>query len=236
MVSRLRIAALLAALMCSASVIMAFVPQPNTQTRKLAPSILLEQAIPRQFGEWRLDPAQAVLVVNPQTQQLLDKLYGQVLSRTYVNPQGYRIMLSVAYGSHQRGALQAHKPEVCYPAQGFNLLHSESAEIGTTYGAIPGRRMNTQLGSRIEPVTYWFTLGDQTVRSRFEQRMAEIRTTLTGQIPDGLLFRVSSIDGDSKRAYVEHDRFVNDLLAATASADRVRLSGLSGPPSRAKTM
>ena len=39
-----------------------------------APGIMLEQAIPRQFGEWRLDPAQGVLVVNPQTQQLLDKL------------------------------------------------------------------------------------------------------------------------------------------------------------------
>jgi EpsI family protein len=236
MVSTLRIAAVLAALMCSASVIMAFAPQPKALAQTQGPSILLEQAVPRQFGDWRLDPAQAVLVINPQTQQLLDKLYGQVLTRTYVNPQGYRVMLSVAYGSHQRGALQAHRPEVCYPAQGFSLLHSESTEIGTQYGAISGRRMNTQLGSRIEPVTYWFTLGDQTVRSRFEQRVAEIRSTLTGQIPDGLLFRVSSIDADSKRAYTEHDRFVNDLLAAVASADRLRLSGLSSPSAQAKTM
>ncbi len=236
MVSRLRIAVVLAALMCSASVIMAIAPQPKAHVQKQAPGILLEQAVPQQFGDWRLEPAQSLLVVNPQTQQLLDKLYGQVLTRTYVNPQGYRIMLSVAYGSHQRGALQAHKPEVCYPAQGFSLLHSESTEIGTPYGAIPGRRMNTQLGTRIEPVTYWFTLGDQAVRSRFEQRMAEIRSTLTGQIPDGLLFRVSSIDANSKRAYAEHDRFVNDLLAATASADRVRLSGLSTPRTQDKTM
>jgi len=237
MVSRLRIAAVLAALMCSASVIMAFAPQPKAlATQKQAPSILLEQAVPSQFGEWRLDPSPSLLVVNPQTQQLLDKLYGQVLTRTYVNPQGYRIMLSVAYGNHRHGALQAHKPEVCYPAQGFALLHSESTEIGTPYGTIPGRRMSTSKGNYFEPVTYWFTLGEQTVRSRFEQRVAEIRSTLTGQIPDGLLFRVSSADGNTKRAYAEHDRFVNDLLAATASADRVRLSGLSGPPLQAKTM
>jgi EpsI family protein len=39
----------------------------------------------------------------------------------YVNASGYRIMLSLAYGSDQRGALQAHKPEVRYPAQGFTL-------------------------------------------------------------------------------------------------------------------
>lgn len=236
MVSRLRIAAVLAALMCSASVIMAFAPQPKAQPRDRAPSILLEQAIPRQFGDWRLEPSQAALIVNPQTQQLLDKLYGQVLTRTYVDPRGYRIMLSVAYGSHQRGALQAHKPEVCYPAQGFSLLHSESTEIGTLFGAIAGRRMSTQLGTRFEPVTYWFTLGDQTVRSRFEQRIAEIRTTLTGQIPDGLLFRVSSIDADPKRAYREHDRFVNDLLAAVTAPDRLRLSGLSDLRSHDKAM
>ncbi|WOB07304.1 exosortase-associated protein EpsI, B-type [Piscinibacter gummiphilus] len=237
MVSRLRIAAVLATLMCSASVILAFAPQPQAlAARKEAPSILLEQAIPQQFGNWRLDPAQSVLVVNPQTQQLLDKLYGQVLTRTYVSPSGYRIMLSVAYGNHQRGAMQAHKPEVCYPAQGFNLLHSESAEIGTPYGAIPGRRMSTHKGSHFEPVTYWFTLGEQAVRSRFEQRVAEIRSTLTGQIPDGLLFRVSSIDTDTKRAYAEHDRFVADLLGATATADRVRLSGLSGTGGHAKTL
>lgn len=48
-------------------------------------------------------------VVNPQTQELLDKLYSQILTRTYVNAKGYRIMLSLAYGSDQRGALQAHK-------------------------------------------------------------------------------------------------------------------------------
>jgi EpsI family protein len=236
MMTRLRIAAVLAALMCTSSVIVAFAPQPKATRLKQTPSILLEQAIPRQFSDWRVEPLEGILVVNPQTQQLLDKLYGQVLARTYVSPQGYRIMLSVAYGSHQRGALQAHKPEVCYPAQGFALLRSESAEIGTLYGAIAGRRMNAQLGNRIEPITYWYTLGDQSVGSRFEQRLAEIRTALTGQIPDGLLFRVSSIDANSKRAYTEHDRFVNDLLTAVASQDRVRLSGLSGARPQDKAM
>ncbi|HEY0818638.1 MAG TPA: EpsI family protein, partial [Rhizobacter sp.] len=217
------------------SVLMAFgLPKPPAQ--KLAPGIVLEQAIPQQFGDWRLDASQGSLVVNPQTQQLLDKLYGQVLTRTYVNPKGYRIMLSVASGSHERGALQAHRPEVCYPAQGFSLLHSESAEITTLYGTIPGRRMNTQLGTRIEPVTYWFTLGEQAVRSRFEQRMAEIRTMLTGQIPNGLLFRVSSIDPATRNAYAAHDRFVNELLAAVASRDRVRLSGLQALHPHAKAM
>lgn len=223
----LRTAAALAALMCSASVI-ATLGQHTPSAERRPPSIQLETALPQRFADWRLDAQQVVQVVNPQTQQLLDKLYGQVLTRTYVNGQGYRVMLSVAYGSDQRGALQAHKPEVCYVAQGFSLLGSDAADISTDFGAIPGRRISTRLGSRFEPVTYWFTMGEQTVRSRFERRVAEVRTGLTGQIPDGLLFRVSSIDTEPARAYAAQGRFVNDLLAAMSPADRVRLSGLGG--------
>jgi EpsI family protein len=222
----IRTAVALLALMCSASVIATW-GQPSPAGEQRAPSIQLETAVPRQFAGWRVDPSQVTQVVNPQTQQLLDKLYGQVLARTYVNDNGYRVMLSLAYGSDQRGALQAHKPEVCYVAQGFSLLSNDTADIGTSFGPIMGRRLSTQLGSRLEPITYWFTLGDQTVRSRFERRVAELRAGLTGQIPDGLLFRVSSIDIDPKRAYAEHDRFVNELLASLAPGDRVRVSGLT---------
>jgi EpsI family protein len=83
------------------------------------------------------------------------------------------------------------------------------------------------MGARMEPVTYWFTMGDQAVQGRFERRLAELKAGLTGQIPDGLLFRVSSIDAEPKRAYAEQDRFVTELLSAVAAPDRLRLSGLS---------
>ncbi len=221
-----RTAVVLAVLMCSASAIVTFA-KPSTTSEQRKPGLQLETAVPQQFGSWRLDRSHAAQVVNPQTQQLLDKLYGQVLARTYVNQQGYRIMLSLAYGSDQRGALQAHKPEVCYVAQGFTLLSNSKSDITTPYGQILGRRVSTQLGGRLEPVTYWFTLGDQTVRNRFERRIAEVRAGLTGQIPDGLLFRVSSLDADPSHAYVQQDQFVADLLAAVAPPDRIRLSGIS---------
>ena len=50
-------------------------------------------------------------------------------------------------------------------------------------------------------MTYWLTVGDQVIRNKFDKRMAEIRLGLTGQIPDGLLFRISSIDDDPARAF-----------------------------------
>ena len=158
-------AGILAVLMLAASVF-AITAKPSARATGRPPAIVLETAIPRQFGEWRELPQSAVQVVNPQTQELLDKLYSQTLSRTYINGQGQRVMLSLAYGDDQRGGLQAHMPEVCYPAQGFTLHSASEHLVKTPFGDIPGKRLTTSLGSRQEPITYWFALGDRAVGSR----------------------------------------------------------------------
>ena len=223
-----RTAYFLAALMFAAS-IGAIVAKPSAKLADEQPAISLEAMIPKQFGDWREQQQRFVQVVNPQTQELLDKLYSQILARTYVNSQGYRIMLSLAYGSDQRGSLQAHKPEVCYPAQGFTLHRNEASQLVTPYGEIPARRLATTLGPRQEPVTYWFTVGDQAVIGRTQKRLIDLRYGLTGRIPDGMLFRVSSIDADPAQAYRQQDVFVAQLLAAVSPAERKRLSGLGDP-------
>jgi EpsI family protein len=222
-----RIAIVLAFLMFGASV-GAIVARPSIKVANQGPTISLEIMIPKQFGDWRDEPQRISQIINPQTQELLDKLYSQILTRTYVNSEGYRVMLSLAYGSDQRGSLQAHKPEVCYPAQGFKLHKTEALPLLTPIGTIPAQRLFTSLGQRQEPVTYWFTMGDKAVQSTFEKRLVQLSYGLTGRIPDGLLFRISSIDGDQARANRYHDQFVNQLLQAIPPDDRVRLSGLGG--------
>ncbi len=222
-----RRALLMSALMaCTAAG--AYALQPGRKQASAAtPAIDLELLVPKQFGSWRQEAQQVAQVINPQTQELLDKLYNQILSRNYVSSEGERIMLSLAYGGDQRGSLEAHKPEVCYPAQGFQVLAQSDGTLDTDYGNIPVRRLNTSSGRRVEPLTYWFTVGENTVQSRWEKRLVEIRLTLTGQIPDGLLFRVSSIDPDPARAWKVQEQFVNALLSAVQAKDRARLAGLS---------
>ena len=127
--------------------------------------------------------------------------------------------------------LKSHKPEVCYPAQGFALLSNAEAVVVTEFGAIPGRRLSTSLGERKEPVTYWFAMGNRTVMNNFQKRWIQLGMALTGQIPDGLLFRVSSIDSDSAQGFRVQEQFVNDLLRAVPAVDRARLSGLGAPAS-----
>src|SRR5262245_7487446 len=104
-----RVSMILAGLMaCAAVAGVAWRPSVKPST---APKYVLEQHVPARFGAWQ-EVKQVTQLVNPQTQELLDKLYSQLLNRTYVNRDGYLIMLSLAYGDDQRGGLQAHMPEV----------------------------------------------------------------------------------------------------------------------------
>ena len=164
-------------------------------------------------------------VVNPQQKATLDKLYSQVLERSYVNANGYQIMLSLAYASDQRGYLRAHYPEACYIAAGFTLKGIEMSQLATSFGEIPVRRLFTSKGAREEPLTYWLRVGNKAVLG-WQSRLVELSYTLSGRTTDGLLFRVSSIDPEQPRAYQMQDQFIHQLLQAVSPSERKRLAGL----------
>jgi len=112
------------------------------------------------------------------------------------------------------------------------VLHkNEPGELATKFGSIPVRRLFTTLGARQEPLTYWFTVGNTAVQSKLQKRLLDLRFGLTGVLPDGVLFRVSSIDPDQARAYRLQEQFVDQLLESVTPADRKRLSGLGDSPS-----
>lgn len=200
--------------------------KPTLQLADTRPVLKIEPSIPTEFAGWKL-AAVGGGVVNPQQEVMLNKLYSEIITRTYVNQQGLRVMLSIAYGKNQNDSFQVHKPEVCYPAQGFQLGTNVSGELETKQGSIPVRRIETSLGAeRREPVTYWTTLGDKAVRSGVDKKLKEIEYAMQGYIADGLLFRMSSIDPDTARAFELHQQFARDFLAAIPSDVRLRLSGL----------
>ena len=200
---------------------------PSTYLSSVRPALALETAIPAAFGDWREETARAPAIINPQTEAALKKIYAQTLSRTYVNGDGERVMLSIAYGGDQRDGMQVHYPEICYPAQGFQVNANTVGMLPVGQGAIPVRRLETALyPNRAEPVTYWTMVGDRAVVGGSKKKLAEIHYALQGQIPDGLLFRVSSIDDNSARAFKDHEQFVGALLGALSPAAREQLSGL----------
>jgi EpsI family protein len=201
-----------------------------TPTVKLAEKygrLDLETAIPIEFNGWRMDQRGQASIINPQTEQLLKATYSQTLSRTYQDNTGNRMMLSIAYGEDQTNSgSEIHHPEICYPAQGFEIRSQRPDQVATSYGRIPVKRLETYMGTqRVEPVTYWITIGDKIALTGFDKKIVEISHGMRGEIIDGLLFRVSNISTSSAAAYEHQDEFINDLLKSTSENIRQRLIG-----------
>jgi len=201
---------------------------PTKRLAALRGPFKLEDLVPRTFGTWRVDDRVAGGIVDPQTAALLDKIYSQQLNRNYFDEAGRRIMLSVAYGADQADDdVQLHYPEVCYPAQGFKVRSKRVDRLALPQGAVRVRRLETQFSdSRFEPVTYWTIVGDQQSLSGWDRKMSEIRHGLRGEIVDGLLFRVSSLDRDYANGFRTQDDFIRDIVAAMTPAARRQLVGL----------
>lgn len=201
--------------------------KPNLKLADKDP-IRIDRAVPVAFGNWAAVSAPVSYVVNPVQEKELKQLYSQTLIRIYENRKtGYRVMLSIAYGEDQRDEKQLHYPEICYPAQGFSVVANAVGILPVGKGEIPVRRLVTQLGAtRIEPVTYWTMIGRFPVMRGLDKRAAELKYSLKGLIADGIVFRVSSVDADNRRAFEVQQGFVQGLLMAAVPKDRNRLSGL----------
>ena len=201
---------------------------PTRRMAALRGPFKLEDIVPAAFGTWRVDNRSVAAIVNPQTEELLNKLYSQLLNRVYVDADGRRIMLSIAYGADQADDdVQLHYPEVCYPAQGFRVKSNRVEQIVLPQGTLHVRRLETEGGdARFEPVTYWTVVGDQQSLGGWDRKISEIRHGLHGEIVDGLLFRVSSVDRDSAQAFAVQQAFIRDIVAAMTPQARRQLAGL----------
>ncbi|MFZ4878014.1 exosortase-associated protein EpsI, B-type [Janthinobacterium sp. Mn2066] len=216
---------LLGALMVSTSILTKVVT-PTVKMSEGKPALDLAALVPAQFGDWHEERDAAAAVVNPETEAALAKIYTQTLARTYVNGAGERVLLSVAYGDDQRGeATQAHRPEICYTAQGFAITSNDVGVLKAAQRNIPVRRLVAVNGARNEPITYWVTVGDRATLPGVGRKLLQLFYGLGGKVPDGLLFRVSTIQPDKTAAYALQDAFVNALFADIGKAPTEKLAG-----------
>jgi EpsI family protein len=201
---------------------------PRAKIAEARDRFSLQAMIPTKFADWQVDTSIVPLTPDPERQTMLEKIYDQTLSRTYINKAGERVMLSIAYGGDQSKALQVHLPEVCYVAQGFEMLKVGDGALATRFGEVPVKRLVAKLNSRNEPITYWITIGDKQVLSGIQLKIRRMAYGMSGKIPDGMLVRVSTIGADEQRGYRIQDRFVGQMLDALSAKDRVRLLGSAG--------
>lgn len=199
---------------------------PTVRMADSRPHIVLADAIPTQFGDWHEDRTQVAAVVNPSTQAELNKIYAETLSRTYVNRNGERIMLSIAYGNDQRDDLAVHFPEGCYGGQGFAVSPTVKGQLVTPAGAISVSRTHATLNSRLEPITYWVVVGERSVPDSWQVKKVKLRYALKGLIPDATLMRVSNVTADTQAGYQLQQQFVNQMLAAMPANLRTHFAGV----------
>jgi len=177
----------------------------------------LAAVAPRQVGEWRMVDAAPDVALARGGQEVAERLYDNVLTRTYERARdGAVLWLVVASGQDQRADFALHLPELCYRASGFEVEPQGFAP--TVYGGVRGevRRVLARSPRRLEPVSYWVVMGGEVVTGLFDQKLRQLWYGLTGQIRRGTLVRVSipMRGGAVEAAYREQQDFIHQLLAS----------------------
>lgn len=200
--------------------------KPTQRVADQKAKIDLDAQIPLEFGNWVVDTSIIPIAPAPDVQASLDALYSATLARTYRNTAGQRVMLSIAYGSDQSSeATAVHRPEFCYSAQGFRVKGVGEAMISLDNYRLPTQRLVARQGQRLEPITYWITIDEEATLPGLGRKLEQLRYGLQGKIPDGMLFRVSTVGLDEASAFKLQEDFVRSLYSVFDTNFRNRYFG-----------
>lgn len=177
--------------------------------------------IPEAIGPWRLSNRSGV-VDNSDQQDDEELGYDEVVRRIYVAEALPDIYFLAAYGVNQAGSLQLHRPETCYPGQGFSLSNFSNGVVRAGSSAVPARRMTAMRDLRSERLLYWTRIADQFPLNSFEEYTVILDCALKGFVADGMLVRFSAIGDDAPGLDRAIDRFASSLLT-TASREGLHL-------------
>jgi EpsI family protein len=188
----------------------------------------LADITPAAFGAWTGRDV-GDLVAPKVAGTLESRLYGESVQRIYSRDDGgSQIMVLLAHGDTQSNELQLHRPEVCYPAFGFQISSSQPDMLQLTPQAtLPARRLVAVAPDRRENIVYWTRLGEYLPLSEGEQRLDRVRTALQGVIADGLLARISLVEDDAFGAFRVLGEFARALIGAIRPPDRQAFLGTS---------
>lgn len=180
--------------------------------------------IPDRIGSFTFDSESGLVL--PPSDALSDRLYDNLVTRTYSNAAGQGVMLLIAYNNKQDGVLQIHRPEVCYPAGGYDLTEVSPIEVPITpANSLPAQLFAANSEARNEVVLYWTRVGERYPRRWLEQRWAVAEANLRGIVPDGVLARVSTIGNDFASTTPLLSGFIRDLHRTASPRARGLLFG-----------
>ena len=220
---------LLACVAMLAAMLLAVVMTPHKLMARTHDVFDIEKHLPTQFGDWK--PVEGLNVIAPAPPDSLEReVYNQEASRGFIDPDGNIVMLVVAYGESQSDRLQLHHPEVCYTAQGFRVSATNSGRLAysSSEPQLKVTRLIATREDRIEPITYWMRIGYDNSNSNWARQALKLQYGLRGWIPDGALFRVSTIGVPPGESFKIQDKFIHDLLNSVDPDPRAFMVGDPG--------
>lgn len=196
---------------------------------RMIPDAKIDKLFPMMVGDWQFATTNGLVL--PPADQLRDRLYNAVLTRYYASPTQLPVMLLVAYNGTQDGMLQVHRPEVCYPAAGYELMNERWIRFDARGGVIvPGHFISARSNVRQEQLIYWTRIGNDFPVRWWAQHWAVAKENLKGRVPDGVLVRISTSAPDDATAILTLKRFVRAFMAELTPAARRLVFGEAGAP------
>jgi len=216
---------ILACVAMLAAAALAYVMTPRHLMARTHDAFNIDAHIPRAFGDWAAVPG--IEAVRPPPDGLEAEIYNQEVSRAYVDKEGHIVMLVIAYGESQSDRLQLHHPEVCYTAQGFRVTRPVTSTFVWSPAAPPIvlTRLIATREDRVEPISYWMRIGYDVTNSNWARNALKLEYGLRGWIPDGALFRVSTVGVSPDIAFKIQDKFIRDLLKEAPPDTRTFMVG-----------
>lgn len=218
---------LLAGLGCVAAVGVAEVLRPRHLVTFMPAGGKLTDLVPRKFPGF--SEGGAGDIIQPRTEGTLSaSLYSDLLTRTY-HPAGHSspsIMLLIAYGPAQTDMLQLHRPEICYPALGFEIVARSIITLSCgPAGEVPAVALTAQQGGRVEDIIYWSRIGKALPRDFGEQTWDRLLQSIAGDVSDGTLVRASAVRNGPDPEFAPVRAFLQGLVPSVGRAARPVLIG-----------
>lgn len=192
----------------------------------------LKSIIPERFNDWKMvQNHYQPISVSVEDERNIDQPYDAILMETFQNNStGETIMLAVAYGANQQQEIKIHRPELCYPAQGFKIeMLSDlpyEVELNKSVYRFNLTKIISQSKQRKELTLYWIRIGDTISSNPWKIRWNILKGGLSKKVPDGILVRTSQVllgDMSIEQSIKTQKEFINGLLKGIVTKDKANL-------------
>ena len=192
--------------------------------RPLLANDQLEKVIPRKLGQWQFASSSGLVL--PPRDENERFVYDQVLTRVYSAAGQPDIMLLIAFGGGQTGLFELHRPEACYPSQGYQLRGKHEVPLKVwPHVTLPSVFWSAANDLRTEQLLYWSRIGQKFPVTWLQSKVAVVENNLQRTLPDGVLVRMSMLTGDAASALPLLERFARELVASVDALGRRVLIG-----------